>query len=374
MRRLGILVFYDNEGIVDSYIDYLLKELDIVCEKVYLIVNGVIQQYDLNRLRTYITDIYIRDNSGFDAGAYKDAFLNLIPYYNWIYYDEIVLVNDTFFGPIFSLKNLWEKVGDENIDFWGLTRHPRVILSDGKEINSHIQSYFLVIRKRMSTSSCFLNFWKNLSYLMNYQDVIDNFELKFTVFFEAAGFRGKALMDDVNFQYEDNPYIYHSYELLKAGKLPFIKKKCLGFQRAGYENTLDAIEYIKREYQYDLEMIWKNICRLCKEKRYDSILDYYKLELFYNRYKRIYIYGAGKYGRKMQKYFYCRGWIFEKILVSDNRNISIDSECCNYRDVFLDEMDGVVLALGEKATEEVLQMMIKDLKPEQIFTLQFDRG
>lgn len=370
MRRLGIFVFFDQEGIADRYVDYLLKELGTVCQNVYLIVNGEIRECDLNRLREYITDVYVRDNCGFDAGAYKDAFLKFIPYHEWTGYDEIVLMNDTFFGPVYPLRNLWEEINEDNLDFWGLTRHPRITLCDGKEVNSHIQSYFMVIRKRMITSYSFVEFWRNLPYLTSYQDVVDNFELKFTDFFEAKGFFGKALMDDVKLPCEGNPYLYYSYELIKANKLAFIKKKSLGFQRAGYENALDAILYVKKECQYDSSMIWENICRLCKEEAYDSMLNYYELEMFYKRHKRIFIYGAGKYGKIMGKYFQCRDWTFETFLVSNNTNS--DLECCNYADVYLDEMDGVILAMGRTASKEVLPKIRTDLKPEQIFVLQYD--
>ena len=80
MERLGIFVLYDKSGIADRYIDYSLKALGELCKEIVLIVNGRIRPSDLRRIEGYITDAYVRNNEGFDAGAYKDALLKFIPY------------------------------------------------------------------------------------------------------------------------------------------------------------------------------------------------------------------------------------------------------------------------------------------------------
>lgn len=372
MRRLGIFVFFDMDGIVDDYIDYLLIEYGKVCEDIYIVINGIIRQSDLIRLRRYATDIFIRENHGFDAGAYKDVFLKFIPYQTWKEYDEVVLMNDSVFGPVFPLEILWDNLKAKDIDFWGLTRHPKKGLCNGKVVDSHIQSYFLVIRKRMLISSHFWKFWEDLHYPREYQDAIDNFELKFTEYFEKRGFRNKTLMDDLDLQCEENPYLYYSYELVCNNILPFLKKKCFTFERSSYENVLDALAYIECNSEYDSNLIWDNICRLCKTSRYDSILNYNELEIFYQNHKRIFIYGAGKYGRRLQRYFECRKWEFQKFLVSNNDEDI--QNCSNFAEEHINEKDGVILGLGKNSTREVLEKISQDLKPEQIFTFQYDRG
>lgn len=369
-RRLGVFVFFDEEGIADRYVDYLLINLKRVCQEIYLIVNGTIRKNDLERLEQYTTKVYRRENMGYDAGAYKDTFLKFIPYADRERYDEIVLMNDTMFGPVFSLEGLWNNLKKEDADFWGLTRHRRKVLSDGSVMNSHIQTYFLVIGKHMLKSPQFTEFWERLPYPENSRTAIDKFELEFTAYFEARGFRSKALMDNLNLFCEENPYIYYSYELISNNILPFLKKKCLGFERPGYENTLEALEYIEKNFQYDSDMIWENILRLSERGRFESVFNYYELEEFYKKHRRIFIYGAGKYGKSMQKYFRYRKWEFERFLVSDNADR--EENCSNYADESFEETDGIILALGKKSMWEVLEKINKDLNLEQLFIPQYE--
>ena len=74
MERLGILVFYDKNGIFSEYIEYLLIALKEVVTYQIVIVNGFIQLESEKKLSRISDEVLIRENKGFDAGAYKDIF------------------------------------------------------------------------------------------------------------------------------------------------------------------------------------------------------------------------------------------------------------------------------------------------------------
>ena len=74
VRRLGIFVFYDASGIVDLYIQELLKSLLSELNKLVIVVNGKITNNCRQVLEKYSNNIFIRENKGFDAGAYKEFF------------------------------------------------------------------------------------------------------------------------------------------------------------------------------------------------------------------------------------------------------------------------------------------------------------
>ncbi len=182
MNRLGIVVLYDANGTVDRYVEFLLSSLQSEIQEYIIVINGYMKDESIQRLRQYTANIYIRENAGFDAGAYKDVFLQFLPQSVWKNYDEIVLMNDTFFGPVTSMEQIWKLFEADSVDFWGITRHPRQELSDGSIVESHIQSYFIVIKRRLFTSPYFSEFWEKLSYPRTYQEAVENFEIKFTVF------------------------------------------------------------------------------------------------------------------------------------------------------------------------------------------------
>ena len=63
----------------------------------------------------YVGSVFCRENIGYDAGAFKDALCTLIGWDTVYDYDELVLVNDSFLGPLWDLIGYFtlmrEKVG-----------------------------------------------------------------------------------------------------------------------------------------------------------------------------------------------------------------------------------------------------------------------
>jgi len=93
MSRLGIVVLYDARGIVDRYVEFLLSSLQSEIQEYIIVITGYMEDESIRKLRQYATKIYIRENIGYDAGAYKDTLLKFVPLNIWRSYDEIVLMN-----------------------------------------------------------------------------------------------------------------------------------------------------------------------------------------------------------------------------------------------------------------------------------------
>ncbi len=368
MKRLGVIAIYDKVGKIDTYIDYLISSMSKISHKLVVIINGSIQKEDYARIHNYASQIFIRENYGFDAGAYREFFLNYIPQKEWAAYDEVILMNDTFYGPIYSPESIWGIFKQDEADFWGMTRHPGGVYPGGQSMPSHIQGYFLVIGKKVLRSEEFLAFWKGLPDLYDIQDAIKEFEVRFTSYFEACGFTGKTLMDvgspNLEIAYNENPYFAYNLYLIRDKKIPFLKKKSLFFQATGYVETIDAIEYIEKEKLYDTSLIWDNIFRLCREKQFQSVFDYDKLEKFYESHNRIFIYGAGKYGQRIRRYFEYRKWKYECFLVSRKEDEA--EGCVRYCNITFEPSDGIIMALNQKNLEAVLNLVSDIFSTEQL--------
>lgn len=369
MKRLGIIVIYDKFGKIDRYIDRMISATYQALHKLIIIINGSVQRESYFGLQKYSSSIFIRANQGFDAGAYRDIFLKYIPQQEWSAYDEVILMNDTFYGPIYPLENIWGIFEQIEADFWGITKHPNGLYPNGQEMPSHIQGYFFVIRKRMLCSKEFYKFWEEMPDLHDIYDVIKEFEVRFTTYFEECGFKGKALMDlgspPLEIEYNKNPYFTYNLRLIRDKGIPFLKKKSLLFQTKGYEETIDAIEYMEKEKLYDTSLIWENIFRLCREKQFKSVFNYFELEKFYGSHERIFIYGAGKYGQRIKRYFEYRKWKYECFLVS--RQEDVREGCVRYEDITFALTDGIIMALNQKNLEEVLDMVNDIFSAEQMF-------
>ena len=270
MKRLCIYVSYDKENVIDEYIHYMLKELKTCLD--YLVV--VFNQKDIilgkDFLEEYADEVFYRENIGFDAGAYKDALCNYLGWNRVLEFDELVMLNDSFFGPFIPIKTIFEKMDKENLDFWGLTKHKENLHKYTQVVTSeHIQSFFVTVRKRMLHSSIFREYWNDMPYYKEFTDVILNFELTFTRIFSENGFLYDCYADmeaNDSEKLENNfiQYILVSNELIRHRDFPFLKRKQISYDnidRQTQENHFLALDYIKNETDYDVRLIYKNLIR-----------------------------------------------------------------------------------------------------------------
>ncbi len=371
MKRLGIFVFYDASGIVDKYVEYLLESMQNIIQKLIIIINGTIGSEDYDKLQKHSNDIYTRKNYGYDAGAYKDAFTKYLSLKEQVKWDEIILFNDTFYGPFYPWKYIFAHMEAEDADFWGLARHPKEIAGDYL-IAQHIQSYFLVCRKPVIESECWIKFWQDLRYPADIMDAIMSFEVNFSKYFSKAGFKSKALTDVWEVKYNGNPSLKYYFELIRDLKFPIIKRRVFSFMNFT-QNKL-AINYIRSNTVYDVNMIFRHLERLEKERRINLIplFDYSELIQFYEKHKRVYIYGYGKYGQCLSEYVNYKGWKSEGFIVTKK---SEDAEkVFEYGQVHFVEGDGIILALGQKALSEVYSTLKKYWKSENLLLPKTEEG
>ena len=154
MNRLCVFSMYDKRGKVQSYREYLIKELKQVSSDLIVVVNGKLEEHEKEKIRKYTNKIYCRENEGFDSGAYKDVIFNYLGRENVQKYDELILCNDTFFGPFISFEEIFCNMKKRQADFWGLNCISRKLFV-------YLESYFLVFRKRILIEDKFFYYLEN---------------------------------------------------------------------------------------------------------------------------------------------------------------------------------------------------------------------
>lgn len=359
-KRLGIIVLFDKNSTIDEYAYYLLDSLKDFLTEMIIVVNGNILLEAENRIRKKYDNLIIRENIGFDGGAYKDVFLNYLNPDFVSQWDEIVLCNDSFYGPFEKWDNIFSYMDDEEADFWGLSRYKRDDLYP-----EHIQAYFLVCRHSMLHKDDFYAFWKQLAYPQNYHEAVLEFEINFSNYFRKLGYSYKSYADiaipQICVENGKNLYIEKAYELVASGKFPLLKRKALDM--LDLKRNEKIIGAINQYHDYETQLITENFERLCLEKREKS-LNYYIIRDFYSTKKRVYIFGNGYFGIKVQNLFAYKGWQFQGIVISDNPTnlnniILLDN-------LILEENDGLIVALGMKAFQEVRNDLLSRFKKEQL--------
>lgn len=267
MKRIGVFLTYDAQKIVDRYIGYMLAELRPNVNFLVVVCNNKEVYRGKDILEKNVDKVFYRENQGFDAGGFKEALCDFLGWEKIHGYDELVLVNDSMFGPFRPMKDIFSEMGHKPADFWGLATHGATELSHLGALNAHLQSYFLVIRKRMLHCKQFQEYWERMPYYETFDDVIKYHEVKFSEYFSGLGYLFAALADTAENDsvYNYSQYAFISYELIKKRNFPFLKRKQLSINTLYWqtqENLRKSLDYIDRKTNYDINLIWENIIRV----------------------------------------------------------------------------------------------------------------
>lgn len=363
MSRIAIISFYDEEGIVDDSTIYYIKSLRGCVSRLVLVVNGIICDKGKEKLEQVVDEILIRENAGFDAGAYKAVICNSGFIENVWQYDEMILANDTCFGPFIPFEQIFEKMECKGVDFWGIDYVEN-------RVADYLQSYFLVFKSK--------TFIKLQEYFQKYIDEhekdINNIYAQFEV---GLFYYLKCQKFKFGYYCKSNLEVYKSPNYgLSVGKLPIMKKKSFEKQKYIPDNCIGALKYIFYNYDYDIKLIVDTVQRKYKiaynlekefsneliEKKYAlwiADVDYNTIKDFCLSNKKIYIYGAGILARKL---FWIYRFYMDKFcgfIVSDDR--LRETYLYNYPIYNVSEIDElntpILIGLNKENTREVREIL-----------------
>jgi rhamnosyltransferase len=131
-------------------------------------------------LTKYCDSIITRENQGYDFISWQVGLNNE----SLGGFDEILLCNDSVYGPLFPLEEAFDFMSTKDYDFWGMT--------ESRQISYHLQSYFLVLRKPIILSSVFQTFWKNITIQESKTALIRAYEVGLSGALLRAGFSSGA--------------------------------------------------------------------------------------------------------------------------------------------------------------------------------------
>jgi len=253
----------------------MLQSLLSVCQRLVFVCNGELNVEGRAAVNELTSDIVVRENKGFDAWGFKAGF----EYIGWDKlgeYDELILMNDSVFGPIYPFEQIFEEMGSKNLDFWGISKHGRFLKTYGRKhkkekvLPEHIQSYFICVSNKMLINPEFKKFWDKMRMLKTWNDAVSLFETRFTSHFAELGMAWDVYIDPEK-DYSNFTGVSFlslmSYEMVKDYKCPVIKRKNFSIE---YENflaftvgnkTRQAFDYIRDNTDYDIDLIWEHVLR-----------------------------------------------------------------------------------------------------------------
>lgn len=192
------------------------------------------------RERLCADGIIVRDNAGYDFGAWAHAFQLCPALYGA---GLLVMTNDSVIptadAQVFAA--MMERVRNCRADIAALTA--------SHEYGWHVQSYFLGFKPKALSSWAFQHFMRDMPLIDDKDEVIRTCEIPFASRMQAAGLSVEALFSGA---YSANPTFFSWRELIEEG-FPFIKLLMLRKQFAAVTDQHEMLKEVQETWPQVLE-------------------------------------------------------------------------------------------------------------------------
>lgn len=296
---LAIVSTYDRDGIIDDYLIFYLTSLKRTANRLLVTVNGKLTKTGEARLTAVADEIYRRPNTGFDFGAYRDVLEHYLKPGELEQYQELVLCNDTCYGPFVPFEDIFRRMEAGDAEFWSMNYIEDPLLP-------HFQSYF------MAASGRGIRLVRD--FLL--QEVDSGIRNPIQACGYEHGLSERILSSGIKTDYYTSHVKgYHDLDIFGAPDyamellgLPLLKRRAFSPELAKKDNCRRAIRMIAEQGTYPLSYIMENVGRIYHEDFSDVLQDSYVTEMslfeknyvsrqevisFCRRHKKIYLYGNG---------------------------------------------------------------------------------
>lgn len=267
MKRVCLLSLNDRKGFLDGYVRQLINEM----KKVSVVYTVCRAEYESEAIPLPKEQIIRCPHCYTEATALQYALLYAIGKERINEFDELLLVNDSFFGPFVSVHSLLRQAEElnGNGDFWGLVAKAEdrrtVKFCRYKYQPWYLHTSFLVIRQRLLHADSFWAYWEELKKYTREKSAVQGHDYAFSKYFQDEGFEAFSLYEYGN-GHKETSLVFDSLSLLRQG-LPILPKTVftVAYDRVLEHNLssqcADCIRFLREYTDYDLNLVYDAIIR-----------------------------------------------------------------------------------------------------------------
>lgn len=296
---LAIISVYDRDGIIDEYLIFYLASLRVIADRLVVAVNGELTGEGREKLMTVADEIYRRSNTGFDFGAYKDVLKNYLHPGESEEYRELILCNDTCYGPFESFEDIFDQMRERDVEFWSINYIEDSLLP-------HFQSYFMVFSgSAIQLLTDFLESEVDSGIVNPIQACGYEHGLSETIL--SSGIRTDYYTSKRKGQHNLDIFGAPDYamELLD---FPLLKRRAFSDELSVNDNCRRALRMVFQRGNYPIAYILENVYRIyhrdvmeALQKSYITKMSYFEKNYtsrqeviaFCRNHKKVYLYGNG---------------------------------------------------------------------------------
>ena len=262
-KRLAVFASFNAQGKIEKDVIYYLKELKKVTDNIIFVTDNPVLQEELVKIEDLVCFALCERHGEYDFGSYKRGILYAQEKGLLDKCEELIVCNDSCYGPVYPLSEMFKEMKHKKCDFWGTVATNDVIF--------HIFSFFYVFKKNVFQSSVFQKFIKDIEHQDSWWDVVNKYEHRFTNILIKAGFIPDTY---IPLCIEEDKQLFLTVgnlnktllplTLMEKYRFPFIKKK--GFD-------------LNWEYAYQVQNKINDVISFVKTKNtelYDIIIEQLK--------------------------------------------------------------------------------------------------
>lgn len=251
--RYAVFAGYNADKTIHPYVISYLKGLKEVTDGVIYITDSELLPEEEKKLKGLVIHAEHNPHGEYDWGSYKRGF-------NWLkskgYHkraDEVIFANDSCYAPMTSFKPMFEEMTKrKDLDFWGD--------SQNSMFTPHLQSYFLVFRKRVLNSKNFAIFMNHIKHYDDHREYILQYETQLTQYLEHLGYKWDSYIPYkqlARFEYTDK----NSYPLtlIRDYHHQFLKRRTFTTLLDIREDRQELLRYIFEHYRERYDDIIREI-------------------------------------------------------------------------------------------------------------------
>ena len=186
MARLAVMAHYDPDGDVATHTRRHIEALAADVAEVVVVSTADLGPAEAAWIGERAT-LVRRENFGYDFLSYATGLERAGDLSR---FDEVIVCNDSFVGPLVPYRELFSAMAPRAVDFWGLTASRRV--------SPHVQSFFVAFRPWVVASRSFRQFWARMIPLSDRRQVILQYEVGLTRTLADAGFTWGSYFEETD--------------------------------------------------------------------------------------------------------------------------------------------------------------------------------
>ena len=213
-KRMVIFAGYNRKSRIEDYVLYYLKGLREIADTLIYVADNEASDIYKSQLEGIADNIILERHGEYDFGSWKRGLRLASRLSSFNDVDELVLCNDSCYGPIFPFSEMFASMENSACDFWGITKNCSDVLE-------HVQSYFLVFKKNVFSSVLFREFFEGVTKEKCFWDVVTRYEVGLS----------RLLIEKGNFRFDVYCPSINRFDTLKFGcklvdmRCPIIKRK-----------------------------------------------------------------------------------------------------------------------------------------------------